>query len=89
MGTETLKHQRKTSDDKAVKDLIFAIFSQAINDYKNLKISSSTKKRENKDNKTSKEIEKFFKGNWCNELLDGLNVNMTGKEILHKIKNEQ
>ena len=33
-----------------------------------------------------KDIEKFFNGNWCTRLLEMIDCQLTGKDILGKIK---
>lgn len=83
-----MEQQRIFLEDEPEKTLIYAIFVQAVNDYRKLQIGHKSPNKCGKGLCTNKEIEGFFNGNWCQELLDGLSIKITGKEILYKLQNE-
>lgn len=70
------------------KSLICAIIDQALYDYRILRDTNVKKKRDNASSYSTLEIEKFFNGNWCTELIGFLDVKLTGKDIIHRLKNE-
>lgn len=67
--------------------LICRIFEQAIEDYKDLK----NRKLESRDTGhgteySIRDIEKFFGSNWCACLLEMINCQLTGKDILSRVQ---
>lgn len=60
------------------KGLAFAIILQAVEDYRFCK--------EFHMEEELKEVEEFFKSEWCNQLL--LNMKLTGKDILTFLESE-
>lgn len=76
-------------DDNHVRKLVYEIFIQAIVDYRNLSNKTYRKKSKSAGACNIEEIEKFFNGNWCQDLLDGLNIKMTGQDILYRLKGER
>lgn len=66
--------------------LICRIFEQAIEDYKELKDKNITGEKDNSSYYSIKDIEKFFGSNWCSRLLEMINCELSGKDILHKVQ---
>ena len=69
--------------------LTIAIFRQAANDYRDLKVRNLQSKMSVGDGDYSrKEIEKFFKSEWCRELLKNSNCNFNGNDLIKILKEE-
>ena len=66
--------------------LICRIFEQAIEDYKDLKEKNIEIKKGNGTGYSFKDIERFFGSTWCARLLDMIDCNLTGSEILNRVK---
>lgn len=67
--------------------LICRIFEQAVEDYRDLK----KRKIESRDTGhgteySIKDIEKFFSSKWCGRLLEIIDCNLSGKDILAKLQ---
>lgn len=64
-------------------ELAFDIIKRATEDYMILKKSNVDYKRDPKYGEFSiKELEKFFKGDWCNLLLKTVGIDLSGEEIM-------
>ncbi len=77
----------EVSDMRPEEILICRIFEQAIEDYRDLK----KRKLEGRDTGhgteySIRDIEKFFGSKWCNTLLEMIDSNLSGKDILGKIQ---
>lgn len=57
-------------DDEGIKNLIAAIFEQSVKDLN--------------DPKEKEDAEKFLNSKWCDNILEGMGMNFTGKTILSK-----
>ncbi len=68
--------------------LVCRIFEQAIEDYKDLKVKNITQEKDNSSCYSVKDIEKFFNSNWCSRLLEMIDCQLTGKDILGRIKTQ-
>lgn len=68
--------------------LICRIFEQAIEDYKELMAGKITQRIDKGTNScySIKDIEVFFGSKWCNRLLDMINSNLTGADVLSKVR---
>ena len=66
--------------------LVCRIFEQAIDDYKTLTEKNITMDKDSSGFYSIKEIEKFFKGNWCGLLLGMINSELTGRDVLSRIE---
>lgn len=66
--------------------LICRIFEQAVEDYKDLKEKNIEIKKGNGTGYSFKDIERFFGSIWCSRLLDMIGCNLTGNEILNRVK---
>ena len=66
--------------------LICRIFEQAIEDYKELKQKNVAQNKDNSCEYSIKDIECFFNSKWCTRLLEMINSDITGKDILHKVQ---
>lgn len=66
--------------------LICRIFEQAIEDYKELKQKNVVQNKDNSSAYSIKDIECFFSSKWCTMLLEMINSDITGKDILHKVQ---
>lgn len=68
--------------------LVCAVFEQAIEDYKTLKSKGILKKVEEGQAYSIREIENFFKSNWSSRLLEAINIELKGEDILKKVKSQ-
>lgn len=68
--------------------LICAIFEQAIEDYKTLKSKRIQRKTEEGLTYSVREIENFFKSGWSSFLLDAINSDLKGRDVLGKVKSQ-
>ena len=68
------------------EELVCRIYEQAMEDYKDLKDKKIEREKDNSSCYSIKDIEKFFNGNWCTRLLEMIDCQLTGKDILGKIK---
>ena len=66
--------------------LICRIFEQAIEDYRELRQKDVTQNKDNSGAYSVKDIEHFFNSKWCTRLLEMINSDITGKDILHKVQ---
>ena len=66
--------------------LICRIFEQAIEDYKELKQKNVAQNKDNSSAYSIKDIECFFNSKWCTRLLEMINSDITGRDILHKVQ---
>ena len=66
--------------------LICRIFEQAIEDYKELNQKNVAQNKYNSSAYSIKDIECFFNSKWCIRLLEMINSDITGKDILHKVQ---
>lgn len=65
--------------------LVCRIIEQAIEDYRELKKQKIEKVKRNGDAYSLKDIEHFFKSNWCDYLLESVHSKLKGKDVLKKI----
>lgn len=66
--------------------LVCRIFEQAIEDYTELKQKNIQVRKDNSSYYSIQDIERFFSGKWSTELLRMINSELTGKDILQKVK---
>lgn len=66
--------------------LIYKIFEQAADDYAELRKKKTTIKKDCGCYYSIKDIESFFKSNWCARLLDIIDCKCTGIELLNKVR---
>lgn len=67
------------------EELICRIFEQAIEDYRVLKVRNILKSKDRASAFSIKELELFFNGKWSTRLLQMINSNLSGKDILSKM----
>lgn len=66
--------------------LVCRIFEQAIEDYNELKQKNIQVRKDNSSYYSIQDIERFFSSKWSTELLRMINSELTGKDILQKVK---
>lgn len=66
--------------------LICGIFEQAIEDYRELKDKKISGEKDNSSYYSIRDIETFFNSNWCTRLLEMIDCEFTGRDILKKIE---
>lgn len=66
--------------------LVCRIFEQAIEDYTELKQKKIQYRKDNSCHYSIQDIERFFNSKWSTELLRMINSELTGKDILQKVK---
>lgn len=68
------------------QNLVYAIFERAFNDYNHLRKLGVTEHRI-KDTKYSiKEIRKFLRSDWCRDLLNSIDADVTGAELIEALQ---
>jgi len=68
------------------QNLVYAIFERAFNDYTHLRTLGVTEHRI-KDTKYSiKEIRKFLRSDWCRDLLNSIDADVTGAELIEALQ---
>lgn len=67
--------------------LVYSIFSQAVEDYEELKNRKVTSRRGGNCGCYSiKDIEAFFNSKWCTNLLQLINCDLTGRDMLRRVQ---
>lgn len=66
--------------------LVCRIFEQAIEDYKDLKNKKVEQEKDASSCYSLRDIEKFFGSNWCARLLEMIDCQLTGKDILSRVQ---
>lgn len=66
--------------------LVCRIFEQAIEDYTELTQKNIQVRKDNSSYYSIQDIEHFLNSKWSTELLNAINSELTGKDILQKIK---
>lgn len=72
--------------DSPGEELICRIFEQAIEDYVFLKNKNIIQYKDRNSMYSLKDIECFFGSSWCAKLLDMIDCQLTGNDILKRIK---
>ena len=69
------------------QNLVYAIFQKAFNDYAHLRHLGVTKNWiKDEGGYSIKEIRDFLRSDWCEDLLKSIGANMTGEELIRKLK---
>ena len=72
---------------KGYKELAFAIFQRAFDDYAHLRKLNVTKRSKRFGSSYSiREIRDFLRSDWGKTLLDGMGVKITGAELVEELK---
>lgn len=66
--------------------LICRIFEQAIEDYRELKDKKIAGEKDNSSCYSIRDIEQFFGSNWCTRLLEMIDSELTGNDILSRLQ---
>lgn len=75
--------------DTACSLLCSDIVEQAVEDYRELRRKNKDEIKHKDEGTFSKEdIESFFRGEWCHDILNGLDSRIDGVNILRQLKNE-
>lgn len=66
--------------------LVYRIFEQASTDYRSLRDRHITQDYDDSSCYSIRDIETFFRGRWCDDLLHMIEANLKGVDILRKLK---
>lgn len=70
------------------QSLACGIFEQAIEDYRLLKKTGAVKLNDCCCDYSVNDIERFFGSRWCSNLLEMMNSNLSGSDVLRKIQTQ-
>lgn len=75
---------------ESIKALVCAIFEQAIEDYKSLNINHIEIKKDSQGTGlySVKDIEIFFRSKWCARLLEMIDIDFSGVDILNEVQSQ-
>ena len=66
--------------------LVCRIFEQAIEDYKELRKKGIEIEKDTSSFYSIKDIERFFSSKWCTRLLEMIDCQLTGADVLNRVK---